>query len=138
MKPLVFYFHFLVNLGNEKLYGFIIQDPAQVYAALGTSTFAEFNEKLYDEVTAPIESEYGVHNWSTGPSERVDAIGYTTSEVDESSIPALMDAWRDWFVKTGAEVSKTVVIFDDRFGKSDFQIYNMIKVVLAPPPDALP
>lgn len=134
VKPLVFYFNFYnedeeeadgdtVSFESETYLGFVVQDPSPIYKKFGVSLFKEFLEKIYSDCAEEIESEFGVHDWSSSPCDEVDAIGYTTYEVEKENQSKLMETWRNVFKDAGCECTEVVVVNDD---SDDFAIYNDI------------
>jgi hypothetical protein len=94
MADVIFYMSFSLDDEDEdensvvKNLGFIVRD------AIFVGEFNQHAEDLYDQVTEPLESEYGVHDWSSRPVDGINAIGYCTYEVGELSILELMEKWR--------------------------------------------
>lgn len=128
MKPLVFYFSFYLEETEEELTkGFIVDNPLPFYEKMKGKKFEDIEEILYDKITEKIESKFGVHDWSSSPNKNVDAIGYTTYEVEQKNIDKLMDIWHNEFIKRGADCSKIV---DIKNNGDDFDIYNDIKTQL--------
>jgi hypothetical protein len=131
MKPLVFYFTFDDPETDElSLHGFVIEDPTKFYESLDVSNFDDFDEiavRLYEVHTEEIEAEYGVHDWSSRPSEAVDAIGYTTYEVESDRIPDLMNEWRNRFVSAGCVTTEVQRLDSETFGHgNDEEIYLLL------------
>jgi hypothetical protein len=106
MADVIFYMSFSLDKEDEdensvvKNLGFIVHD------AIFTGDFNQHAEDLYDQVTEPLESEYGVHDWSSGPVAGINAIGYCTYEVEEQLIPELMEKWR---IALGAYLHSTSI-----------------------------
>lgn len=129
MKPLVFYFTFsLEDTDEEVIYGFNVENPLPFYEMLGGKAFEEVEDGIYDEVTQIVESKYGVHDWSSSPNNNVDAIGYTTYEVERKNIDKVMNFWRNEFIESGCNCSKIVTISQQALNGDDFAIYNDIKL----------
>jgi len=125
MKDTVFYFEFCLwdDPNNEKQFnkGFIIKD----YEYL-----TDDEDKAYASVKIceDIECEYGKHDWCNSPDDRVDGIGYSSSEVEENRIDELMEVWRQVFIKEGADVTDVVqfeLLEEDR--ENDYDIYLKVK-----------
>jgi hypothetical protein len=58
---------------------------------------AEWYEAILDD----LESDFGVHNWASGPDDRVLSLGsYNSYEVLPDRVRQLMDKWRQAFLKT--------------------------------------
>lgn len=129
MTKFIFYFTFALDPddagdgspGINK--GFVVQ------ADLGKSKykdFAGFSEKLYDDIVSGIEGKYGVHDWSTGPVPGVNAIGFTTYEIEAGQIAEVMEAWRQAFL---AALPSAIV--GPVHTLTDKQIFNDGTVLLA-------
>ncbi len=130
MKPLVFYFNFSIEeTETEKTLGFIVENPKLFYISLGYSNYKQTMGCFYEDVAEELESEYGVHDWSSAPSKEVDAIGYTTYEVLEEYIPDLMSAWRQKFLDAGCNVTEIINIPLSISVKQDKDIYDYIKSI---------
>ena len=128
MKPLVFYFTFsLEDTDKEITYGFNVENPLTFYKMLGGETFEDVEDGIYDEITQELESNFGVHDWSSSPNNNVDAIGYTTYEVEKNDISKLMTAWHNEFIKAGCSCSKVVEVSSNAVAGDDFAIYTDIK-----------
>lgn len=127
VNPLVFYFCFapeeVANEMSEKTYGFLIENPLAFYNSLGGSQFKDIEDVLYEKVTEDIESSYGVHDWSTGPSTDVDAIGYASYEVEPRKELELMMLWRDRFISSGCVCSDVVKVDESAANLQDADIY---------------
>ena len=103
-KPLVFYFKFFDRVEEASTtHGFTVRNPVALCERLGADGYQSLVESIYDEVTERLEGEYGVHDWSTRPNPAVNAIGYTTYEVDAQCIAPLMQAWHQWFKDNGGK-----------------------------------
>lgn len=124
MKDIIFYFAFDFDEGGQEVHAFQVKHTALLYRSVGVSDFAELTDRLYDLVTAELESRFGVHDWSTSPSDEVDGIGYTSYEVSRENLPVLMDAWRDWFRNHFALVSQIYTIPVAMHSGSDDDIYR--------------
>ena len=126
-KCLVFYFNFYdENTETESTYGFIVNNPGNLYAKTGVAGFHEFNEILYDDITEKLESEFGVHDWSSSPNEAVNAIGYTTYEVETDDIPVLMNKWSEWFSNNGGEPTPVVLLSEEAAQGDDLSVFEFI------------
>lgn len=129
MKPLVFYFTFSLEDTDEEItYGFNVENPLHFYKMLGGETFEDVEDGIYDEITQELESNFGVHDWSSSPNNNVDAIGYTTYEVEKNSVAKLMTAWHNEFIESGCSCSKVVVVSKSAVSGDDFAIYSDIKL----------
>ncbi len=129
MKPLIFYFNFHDEESEtEKMFGFIVNEPIHLYRFLGAETFDE-QDSLYELITETIESKYGVHDWSSSPNPQVDAIGYTTYEVEKQNISQVMQEWKNQIEKTGSSCSKIVQITNNASLGDDLSIYNQILTI---------
>jgi hypothetical protein len=134
IKPAVFYFSFMCAHGfgedetNYLNFGFNITKTgvAKIAEKYGSYENFEQGDALYDDFCEPLESEYGVHDWGSSPSDEVYGIGYHTYEVEKHLIPELMNKWRDVFVELcgNENVSQVVALSGD--SGSDFEIYNEI------------
>lgn len=130
MKPIVFYFSFSLDSENDdsimKTFGFAIKDPMPFYKSLNATNFEDIQENFYNTITEDIESRYGVHDWSSGPSDDVDGIGYCTYEVEEENIQKLMNEWHEVFTKTGCICTPIVEVNPDVLSGQDYDIYQNI------------
>lgn len=121
----VFYFTFAVEDEQEVTMGFVVADASAMFDSLSADGFEHMVDRLYEEGQIDkIESEFGVHDWSSSPSPEVDAIGYCTYEVDASQILMLMERWRKVFAAgsptEAIEVPKSVT------QGSDLDVYQYI------------
>lgn len=129
MKPLVFYFTFSLEDTDEEItYGFNVENPLPFYKMLGGENFEDVEDGIYDEITQELESNFGVHDWSSSPNNNVDAIGYTTYEVEKNDISKLMNAWNNEFIESGCSCSKVVNVSKTAVSGDDFAIYSDIKL----------
>lgn len=126
MKPLVFYFTFSLD-DKELTYGFNVENPLPFYKMLGGSSFEESQDSLYGQITQKLEAVFGVHDWSSSPNENVEAIGYSTYEVEKKKIAKLMNAWQMEFIKAGCTCSAVMKVSSSAVAGDDFAIYNNIK-----------
>jgi hypothetical protein len=93
--PGVFYFSFYNDDdGSESLYGFTFS-PTAVHILKPLLEDGDF----YEEVCDDIESQFGVHDWSSSPDVRVEGIGYTTYEIVGDQIENCMQTWYNKFVE---------------------------------------
>lgn len=140
MKPLVFYFAFEYDGDTEDDDVFIgkgfIVDATVVEKFMKkynpnypSEDFSETEEYL--GMMSYLECDYGVHDWSSMPDDRVLAIGYYSSEVEVEKIDELMEKWRQVFVALGCEtdVSRIVDIDLQSASKNDWDIYEEMKVL---------
>ena len=127
----VFYFDFSfddVDDNDEYLYvvyGF-------TFSGKEISIEDEFESDSWIDIVEKLESEYGIHDWSSKPNDNVYAIGYTTYEVEEDKVLELMNKWRERLVSVVGEsgVGKITKIVDyDTIG-DDFDIYNYLDKVV--------
>lgn len=126
-KSLVFYFTFYdEDAKTETTFGFIARDPAALYTQLKVPSFAGFTEVLYDLATEELESEYGVHDWSSRPTSEVDAIGYTTYEVGVDQVGPLMAAWRKWFSNNAGNPTEVIQVSKEAAQGDDSAVYAFI------------
>jgi len=127
MMDAVFYFSFYDSDTGEtlSLYGFNMAVPRDLLAAIDVDALEEITEEL--------ESEYGVHDWSSRPTDQVFGIGYTTYEVPELKIPELMTKWREHFISVLGEEYVTEVVRLDAVSLEDVDdegIYQAISELL--------
>lgn len=125
MYPAVFYFNFYdPETEVEKYYAFTM-----------TLTNGRLNEEFddsYDQMFDQVESEYGVHDWSTRPNDAVIGFGYTSYEVDPDKYEYLMNLWNGYFAAHKDVFSiGTVVEVTGAEGYNDLGIYNAAKTVEA-------
>jgi hypothetical protein len=121
-KPGVFYMYFSFDDGTEQLCGFNIT-PEGVEQLQSIIDDGEFYEEFIDG----IESEFGVHDWSSSPNEAVEGIGITSDEIDKNMAAKCMDRWISTigdFVGDECVSSKWVEI--DLDYNDDLDVYNKI------------
>lgn len=70
------------------MYGFIVEDAEKLLKNLDS------NERM-EEITDYIASKYGVHDWRSSPNDKVNAIGFTTYEVEKENISKVMSERRE-------------------------------------------
>lgn len=120
----VFYFQFSMEFHEEVdefvNKGFIFD--------FGTKPVIEFDGDDFCDITMEIESDYGVHDWGTGPSADCLAAGFHSYEVYRDQIPALMEDWRQEFLKMCDTVSPVVEL--DSIDGSDADIYKEVEKLL--------
>lgn len=100
MNEAVFYFDFYYGDDQSRALSLLINDPLH-------RPWAVVSEEIYD-AAAMFEDDYGVHDVSSAPVENVDAIGFTSYEVEEEEKQLeLMEKWRQKIVDMfpGIEVS---------------------------------
>ena len=85
----VFYFRFFQPNYTARHLGFCISPLTQ--------TWSETAEKIY-ECEHQLEHTYGVHNWLTTLSDRVNVFGYVSCEVQPHQQDELMEKWRQAFL----------------------------------------
>jgi len=122
MKPTVFYFDFFnKDTDTSIVKGFNIN------ADIGGEEFID--DAIYDVLTYYIEGEYGVHDWSTSPSDEVYGIGYTTYEIAPELINEVMTRWRNEFIRRVSDAIAITDIVDVTAvaGGSDYDIYQEIQ-----------
>jgi hypothetical protein len=137
IKPLVFYFNFYFEEEEENSegecpsasFGFIVY-PTRPISMEHVNVVIE--KDWYIDALDKIESYYGVHDWSSSPTEEVEAIGYTTYEISRELAPEVMNLWRQVFVKQAGEdnVSKVVEIGKINANANDTEIFNLINEIL--------
>lgn len=127
VESFVFYFAFLEG-DTARTYGFIVRNRSMLQAALNAEDFSVFTELLYDDIVDQLEGEYGVHDWATRPSDEVEAIGFTSYEVEPDDENTLLERWQAWFVSKGATVTPVVRV-DEHVANAgdDFAIYRNIE-----------
>ncbi|KVP17415.1 hypothetical protein [Burkholderia ubonensis] len=130
-ESFVFYFSFQDG-DAARTYGFIVRNVSMLLAALNAEDFSAFTELLYDDIVDELEGEYGVHDWSTRPSQEVEAIGFTSYEVEPEDEKTLLERWQAWFVSKGATVTPVVPVDESVVADGDdFAIYHYIEATLA-------
>lgn len=105
----IFYFDFYdadTESEDSTVFAFVIDKS--VASEIDNGIEESWYENIFDE----LESEYGVHDWSSSPADGVPAIGYTSYEVEADRQEELVVKWRHAFAsKFGEEkVSKVVRI----------------------------
>lgn len=116
MSEALFYFDFYdESNGHQRIVGF--------HVANLPDTEWEKIEKTVCEHTYSLEMEYGIHDWSSSPSEGTNAIGYTSYEiVDKNLQNELMEKWKYVFsteypecvVSTNCELVAADMTTDER------------------------
>lgn len=87
----VFYFDFWHSDAEE----------STVYAFNLTLLNDDLNEDLdeaYMNHCADVESDYGVHDWSSRPHKALSGFGYTSYEVEPENYLKVMELWREYFM----------------------------------------
>lgn len=114
MKPGVFYFNFYFEDDeSDGTLAFTLSEKA--VTALVTD---EDQDGFLDEM----EFKYGVHDWSTSPSDEVVAVGFATYEVSKDDSILLMNEWRDKYIElVGADEVGDIVAVS---GGTDFEIFQ--------------
>ena len=131
MKDAVFYFQFEGSSGKHiATKGFIIKAEGvnKIVAYHNVANFDDFSsDTLYDDYTSHVE-EYGVHDWSSSPDDRVFGIGFTSYEVKKSQIDKLLNEWRKMFIEVAGEENVGKIV-DVRVGDmaNDYDVYQDIK-----------
>ena len=132
MKPCVFYFEFVIHRGGlddvaaedddtiVKMYAFVI-NPAGMEKIGTVNTFTQ--EEWYENTFWELEGNYGVYDWSTMPSDEVEAIGYTSYEVDSELIEDLMNEWRNALAEKCGDHNITKVY---KLPQSDYESDNAV------------
>lgn len=121
----VFYFDFYFDDGSDDgittVYAFNMELDS-------TSTLIDDNDESFEDAMFELESEYGVHDWSTRPVDELVGIGYTSYEVDPSKYVELMDKWLAYFTSRSdvKNVTSVVRIDVDTEGCNDLDIYNLV------------
>jgi hypothetical protein len=101
--PAVFYFEFQIDDETIKTYGFAVSPEGAVHLA-----DAE-NGPDMEYFDLDVE-DYGVHDWCTGPDDRVIGTGYHTYEVAQSDIQTVMKIWRTAYVKKCGKHTVTPIV----------------------------
>ena len=121
MNDFIFYFNFSFDDESEINYSFICS-PSKLQ-----KVDIIIQSEKYEKMVEVLESEYGVHDWSTFPSDMIEAIGYTTYEVEKEKSLELMEKWQTFFVeKFGKENVTDIVIVRSNF-LDDFDMYEKTK-----------
>lgn len=121
----VFYFHFSFDtpeLYFEKMYGFVFSTRN-----INTETFFENSEFLTK--AEELEEKYGIHDWSSSPSDGIYGIGYTTYEVAPNKVLDLMAEWQQFFHKiTGSDQLVGIVkeVKNPDTMDSDIDVYDYL------------
>ena len=126
-KPGVFYFDFFDGETEKTvMYGFIMN--------MLSENLEEELDDSYDDKLEELESEYGVHDWSSSPNEAVSGIGYTSYEVEPDRHLELMGKWQQYFdTRDDVEnVSHIVLVSESHMDEDiqhldDYDIYRAIK-----------
>ena len=131
MKPTVFYFEFYdENTEKSIVKGFNIN--VDFHSISPDCEFNDFCEDSdFSNHVCAMESDYGVHDWSSSPRDEVNGIGYTTYEIPRKNIDLVMDKHRQFFVDLVGEenVTPVVTIGDDVSMDDDYVIYLTIKAL---------
>lgn len=127
-KPIVFYMTFDLayhtDVEEEVTYGFNVYPSKDI----STEDFDKWFEEVFSYVVEDTESDYGVHDYSSSPDDRVHGIGYCTYEVEPNRILLLMKEWQEYFgtVYGKDNVSDITQIFWTG-SMNDYDIANIIK-----------
>lgn len=133
MKPAVFYMKFFDEDTEEELtYGFIIQPVGVAKISKVQQGKMSIDNSLFAKDADELETIYGVHDWSSAPSDEVEGIGYTTYEVERSRILELTSKWREVFMTLagGDQVSEVVKISSADM-QNDTEIYQQVNAQLS-------
>lgn len=106
----VFYFSF------ETFENFFDESPVHSVGFYITNILQPWNEvsNHLSNTASDLKSAYGAHNWCTSLAN-VNAIGYTSYEVEDDQRAELMEQWRQAFLKIcpGCEVSAVYELPND-------------------------
>ena len=119
----VFYFDFYYEDESSDedmvshLFGFNFKSESVIDISSGWFD-AAFNE---------LECEYGIHDWSSSPSEKISSLGYTSYEVAPDVQVELMKKWQQVFVKNlGGENVTPVVFLGEINSDDDLAVFNRV------------
>lgn len=119
-NDLVFYMGFRLSDDNDIAYGFILENISK---DLDTD---EFDELLL-EITENIEDEFGLHDWSSSPSDKVYGIGFTTYEITEKKIYPLLVKWQNELGNLLNVSCSNIYGVDINLDMDDYDIFQQIK-----------
>jgi len=123
VKPTVFYFDFYNEVTEES-----VTKGFNINADIGGEDFIYGDQ--FEVISGNIESDYGVHDWSSSPADEVFGIGYNTYEVEPKFVDIVMDKWRNEFVDIVGESAVTAVVtLTSSLGGSDYDIYKEIEAL---------
>lgn len=129
-KPGVFTFVFYhPDMEDTQTWGFIFSN--KIAECLNGKDITA--HQWFEDAVNKLESEYGVHDWGTAPSDEVIGVGYNTYEVQFPLISELMEKWRKVFVAQSSEsdVSEVVQMHDADYQENpmgdDTFDYNLVK-----------
>lgn len=101
-----FYYVFIDEEKSEQhTYGFVVNSRV----AKSFEDMVEF--ELFGELTANIESVYGIHDWTSSPTDNPNAIAFTSYEVDPNRYKQLMTVWREQLVYVFGEDNIGEVVY---------------------------
>ncbi len=99
----VFYFDFFNEDTEEHtVYGFNI--------VLKNKELNEDFDESYDEHFYNTESTYGVHDWSSRPTDGIVEFGYTSYEVEPKNYKEVVRLWREYFESREDVLATTHVV----------------------------
>lgn len=96
----VFYFTFSHDDDSVQMLGFAIEVNPVIEDGEDHSDVIDniINNEVYESFVNDLEHQYGIHDWSSSPTDNVSGIGYTTYEVDKGKVATLMNKWNKFFV----------------------------------------
>jgi hypothetical protein len=121
-NPGVFYFNFYFEDETNIVYGFLIKKSATEYfQKIPSLEDCDWYERIFDK----LEGKYGVHDWSSSPTQEIKGIGYTSYEVEKSKTINLMKQWNQYFKKyIGEEHIGNVIQVPIQSIGNDLEIYK--------------
>lgn len=122
MNPGVFYFDFFDEQSETSCcYGFNIAPEGMDRIDPESDSFCDLVSEL--------EGDFGVHDWSSSPTDEVEGIGYTSYEVEQSAIPELMTCWHIEIMNMAGKQNVSSNWFDlgDIGNMNDLEIYEKIR-----------
>lgn len=121
-NPGIFYFDFYFEDENHIVYAFLIKKSANEYfQKIQSLEDCEWYEQIFDK----LEGKYGVHDWSSSPTQEINGFGYTSYEVKKSKMLSLMNQWNKYFKKyIGEEHIGNVIQVPNQFIGNDLEIYK--------------
>jgi len=125
MHNILFYFNFVYEDGGH------VDGPSTVYtftvdASNSDIDFDDWNEGIFADHISDVESDFGVHDYSSGVGEKIRSIGYTSYEIAPDDQRNVMDLHRQFFIKHFGNASGISIIGEAVFEKTDDEIYELV------------
>jgi hypothetical protein len=120
MTDSVFYFSFYFDDDTEQTLAFAMDlGPWPDIDAL-------MNDAAYEEAFETLESEHGVHDFSSGPTDHLEGIGYNSYEVPKARTDSLMARWREALIAMGVTAGPVVSLDNADQYDNDLAVFQAV------------